>query len=58
MAAHVLRVVLDDFSSQNDAAHLSHTNHSIGARHLPDSVGKEKQFLPGGSVDQDRDFAH
>jgi hypothetical protein len=38
MAARVLGIVLDDFSSQDDATHLLHTNHSIGARHLPDSV--------------------
>jgi hypothetical protein len=25
---------------------------------LPDRVGKEEQFLPSGSVDQGRDFAH
>ena len=43
---------------QDNATHLLHTNHSIWARHLRDRVGKEKQFLPGGTVDQGRDFAH
>ena len=58
VAARVLRIILNDLTPQDNAANLLHANHSIGARHLSDGVGKKEQFLPSGSVDQGRDFAH
>jgi hypothetical protein len=58
MAARVFRMVLNDLSPQDNATDLLHTNHSIWAGHLSDRVRKEEQFLPSGSVDQERDFAH
>jgi hypothetical protein len=57
MAARVRRIVLNDLPPQDNVTHLLHANHSIRARHLSDSVGKEKQFLPSGSVNEGRDFA-
>jgi hypothetical protein len=45
VTTHIVRIVLDQFSVQDDGAHFLCRDHPVGRVHLADSVGQEENPL-------------